>query len=74
MPVLSVSIPARKESVLGICALKYGVEANAIDRIPGESTLYVDLIGRENKIMSVACEVGAFIIEQNDKMPRDMND
>lgn len=70
MPVLSVSIPVRKESILAIAALKYGVEAEVIDREIGSSVLYVDLTGRTNKTMSVACEIGADVLDEQDKMPR----
>lgn len=69
MPVLSVSIPKRKESILSVCALKYGVEAEVIDRDDSDN-LYVDLTGRTNKTMSVACEVGAEVIDEVDKTRR----
>ena len=69
MPVLSVSIPKRKESILSVCALKYGVEAEVIERDEGPN-LYVDLIGRTNKTMSVACEVGANVLDEVDKTTR----
>lgn len=70
MPVLSIAIPVQKESTLAIACVKYGVEAEVIDREIGATEIYVDLVGRTNKTMSVACEIGAEIIDEFDKMPR----
>jgi hypothetical protein len=57
MPVLSVSLPASREAVLGLSCLKHGIEANKIDT--EGSMIYVDLTGDTLMTLRAALAAGA---------------
>ena len=67
MPVVSVSLPTRREQGLAVEAVKHGIEADLIDREDGTS--YVDLIGADDKITLVLGKsVEVSVLDRLDKV------
>lgn len=68
MPVLSVSLPRRREAALHMAALKRGIEADHIDHEGDVS--YVDLVGARDKINEAAMEAGPVtVLDRSDSVP-----